>query len=246
MTIVRVLGALGPMDATSIKRDPLLRWMAIMPLAIALPARSLLPVVIANLERLLNVQVMPYYPAMMSYALLGLSPLLVGMVIGFLLLDQRDDRTLTALQVTPLPLRSYLLYRLGAPMLVSMGITLVALPLAGLIDIDPIGLLLAVIAAAPLAPLSALTLSSFAENKVQGLALSKGTSFVMAIPLAALFVPPLWQIPLAIVPTYWPALTLWKLAAGDPAAIVFLLGGLLYHALLIGLLLRRWQRVMYG
>jgi fluoroquinolone transport system permease protein len=246
MTIVRVLGALGPMDATGVKRDPLLRWMVILPLAISLPARWLLPMVIGNIERLLNVQILPYYPAVMSYALLALSPLLVGMVIGFLLLDQRDDRTLTALQVTPLPLRSYLLYRLGAPMVVSMAITLIALPLSGLIALDSIALLLAVIAAAPLAPLSALTLSTFAENKVQGLALSKGTSFLMAIPIAALFVPPLWQIPLAIVPTTWPAMTLWTLAAGDPAAIVFAIGGLLYHALLIGLLLRRWQRVMYG
>jgi fluoroquinolone transport system permease protein len=38
-------------------------------------------------------------------------PALVGMVIGFLLLDQRDDQTLAALQVTPLTLNGYLIYR---------------------------------------------------------------------------------------------------------------------------------------
>ena len=34
-------------------------------------------------------------------ALLLITPVLYGMVIGFLLLDQRDDQTLVALQVTP-------------------------------------------------------------------------------------------------------------------------------------------------
>lgn len=38
-----------------------------------------------------------------------------GVVTGFLLLDERDDRTLTALQVTPLPLRAYIFYRVTVP-----------------------------------------------------------------------------------------------------------------------------------
>jgi fluoroquinolone transport system permease protein len=36
----------------------------------------------------------------MSFVLL-MTPMLAGIVVGFLLLDQRDDQTLTALQVTP-------------------------------------------------------------------------------------------------------------------------------------------------
>ena len=36
------------------------------------------------------------------------APGIVGMVVGFLLLDERDERTLSALRVTPLSMRRYL------------------------------------------------------------------------------------------------------------------------------------------
>ena len=55
----------------------------------------------------------PYYDAFMGYFLVSLAPMMFGIVIGFLLLDECDDNTLMALQVTPLSLNNYLLYRLG-------------------------------------------------------------------------------------------------------------------------------------
>ena len=55
---------------------------------------------------------------------MGFLPLMVagmvGTVVGFLLLDQRDDQTMTALLVTPLSLGDYLRYRMTLPMLVCL------------------------------------------------------------------------------------------------------------------------------
>lgn len=52
------------------------------------------------------------------------APDLVGMVIGFLLLDERDTQTLDALRVTPLSMRRYLAYRISAPLLIAKVTTL--------------------------------------------------------------------------------------------------------------------------
>jgi fluoroquinolone transport system permease protein len=57
-----------------------------------------------------------YYPLIMSFIAVAM-PMIYGALIGFLVLDQRDDNTITALQVTPLTLVGYLGYRVALPTL---------------------------------------------------------------------------------------------------------------------------------
>jgi fluoroquinolone transport system permease protein len=185
------------------------------------------------------------YPLVIADALLLLAPAVIGLVVGFLLLDQRDDRTLLALQVTPIALPRYLAYRLVAPMLLSLPLTLAAFPLARLGDLVGWPLVVAALAATPIAPLTALALAAFAENKVQGFALLKLANVLLLAPLATIFVGPPWSWLLAISPTYWPAKLFWLLQRGDASGWLYLLGGLIYHGLLLALLLRRFERVLH-
>ncbi len=245
MHTLRVARALAAVDVRSVRRDPLLRWIIVLPLLVALPVRWVLPLVTRKIGALIGVDLLPYYPLAMGYAMLLLTPALAGMVIGFLLLDQRDDRTLTALQVTPLSLSGYLAYRLAAPMLVSFGTTLIVLPVAGLMEMDLVTLSAISLAAAPLAPLVALALASFAANKVQGFALMKISGLFLIAPLAAYFAPPRWEWAFAAIPTYWPAKLLWTISADGANPPLYLLLGFAYQTLLLWLLLRRFQRVIH-
>ena len=78
------------------------------------------------------------------------APGIVGMVIGFLLLDERDAQTLKALRVTPLSIRRYLAYRITLPLLVGTGTTLVGYPMIGISPL-PFASLLAIAIVAGLA-----------------------------------------------------------------------------------------------
>ncbi len=244
MYALKIIKALGPIDAKSVSRDSLLRWMAIVPLGLALAARWLLPTLISRVGEKAGFDLLPYYPSFMSYALLLLAPSLCGMVIGFILLDQRDDRTLTALQVTPMSLNSYLVYRLAAPMVLSVAMTLVVFPVAGLMLISFPALIIAAVAAAPTAPIIALALGSFASNKVQGFALTKVSGILMIAPMIAYFVHSGWQLMFGLVPTYWPVKLFWTLEAGRSNGWIYLVAGLAYQGALTGLLVRRFNRVM--
>jgi len=244
MNGLALLRALGPIDAKSIGRDSFLRWMAIVPLLIALAARWVMPIVIQRLERVLDFELIAVYPAIMGAVLLQLVPLFTGIVVGFLLLDQRDDHTLTALQVTPLSLNGYLAYRLAAPTLLSVLLTLIVMPLAGFAGIGLGPLLLTAAVAGLLAPLFALALAAFAANKVQGFALIKAAGFILSPPLLAYFVPSGWQLALGIFPSYWPARLYWLYLAGQNNFWVYLVAGVLYQALLLTLLVRRFNRIM--
>jgi len=239
-TAFRVLAGI---DSLQVRRDPLLRWILAVPLALALAMRLGLPAAVQRLQSAVGIPLELWYAPVMGVALLLLVPQLVGMVVGFLLLEQREDRTLWALRVTPVPLRVYIAYRLTAPVLLSALATLVALPLAGFDSLSPAGLLLVTVAAAPLAGLFALALAAFAANRVQGIAFIKAAGAFGMVPLFALFVSEPVDVLFALVPTWWLARLYWSLTGAMPGpAWVFALGGTLYATALLMLLARRLDR----
>jgi fluoroquinolone transport system permease protein len=241
MNALKVAGSLGPIDLMNVRRDPLLRWIIAAPILIALMARFFLPVLIARLEETLRIDLNGFYPVIAGSALLITAPVMCGMVIGFLLLDERDDGTLLALRVTPLPPGSYLAWRLALPMLASIALTLITFPLAGLEKPGPLRLLVSALTASPIAPLMALSLAIFAQNKVQGFALVKVFSVFQMVPLIAYFVRTAWQPAFGIIPTYWPAKALWTFQQGEPSAWIYPVAGLIYQLLLLEVLRRRFN-----
>jgi fluoroquinolone transport system permease protein len=244
MNSLRTLRALSAVDALSVSRDSLLRGIVFVPLGLAVAARWLFPPAIERTTMLLPFDLQALYPHVMSYVLLLLAPAICGAVVGFMLLDQRDDNTLMALQVTPLPIAGYLAYRLAAPMVLSTIMGLIALPLSGLVQLDLLKLLMAVLAAALLAPITALFLGAYAANKVQGFALQKALGVFFIAPFAATLLPQPWQLLAGVIPTYWPATLLWTLQSGKSNGELLLLGSLAYQGLLLALLLRRFNRVI--
>jgi fluoroquinolone transport system permease protein len=170
---------------------------------------------------------------------------MVGTVVGYLLLDQRDDQTMTALLVTPLSLGDYLRYRLGGLMMLSAVFGAVMVPLAGLSETTPAQIGLTAIAAAPLAAIYALFLGAFASNKVQGFALAKAVGVVMIPCILAYFVTGPWQTAFGLVPHYWALKVFWLFDEGSTGmALVHALIGLAWQAVLLLLLVRRLSRVL--
>jgi len=136
--------------------------------------------------------------------LLLLPSLMVGMVTGFLLLDERDDRILTTVAVTPIGRSGYIKYR----MLVTAALGLIyAAAVFPMINFMGVALrLVAPIAlvAAMEVPITALFLATFAGNKVEGLALSKGLGIFMIAPVIAYFTECRWETLLGVIPFFWP------------------------------------------
>ena len=237
--------ALGPIDAKSVQRDEMLRWLIFAPFLLALVVRWVLPILLGAIQQWLGVDISAYYPPVMGFIVLLMTPYLWGAVFGFLLLDQRDDQTLTALQVTPLSARQYLAYRLGMPALLAGVTTLLMLPITGLFDLPWWTYGVLALSVALMAPLTALALATLAQNKVQGLALMKAAGIVLFPPVVAYFVAQPWQWLLAILPTWWPAQVLWHLQAGDHDWGYFLAGSLIFFSALLWWLARRFDRIMH-
>ena len=243
MKALQAFRALAPIDAKSVGRDPFLRWMILYPVLVALLVRWGVPALNARLLVVYQFDLSQYYLLIMSFVVL-MTPALTGMVIGFLFLDEKDARTLTALQVTPLTLRGYLVYRISVPILLSFLVSFVTVLVAGLTPVEPLALLLSSASAAFLTPFYAFFLAAFASNKVQGFALIKGLGVLLLPPLAAYFVDTPLQWLFGIVPLYWPIKQLWLQGASAASQGVCFVVGLCYQTVLLAWLLRRFQIAM--
>ncbi len=239
------LWGIASADIRILGRDPLLKWIVLLPVGLALLLRVLIP----RAEALLGTtgfQLEPYYPLVMGGYLMT-APGIVGMVIGFLLLDERDAQTLKALRVTPLSIRRYLTYRITLPLLVGTGTTLVGYPMIGISPLPFTSLLAIAIVAGLAAPLIALILAAVAPNKVAGFAVVKVLNGINLIPIAAFFLPRPIQYVVGVLPTYWPMRALWSAVAHEEY-LTYLVVGALTGALAVILTAAMFERrlLRYG
>jgi fluoroquinolone transport system permease protein len=221
---VSVFRTLVEADSRMLWRDPLLGWVLALPIGLAFLLRPLIPRVQEALLAGAGFDLTPYYPLVMGGFLMT-APGMVGMVIGFLLLDERDARTLTALRTTPLSMREYLVYRVALPLLLGTVATLIGYPITGLVPLPLTSLLPIVVVGSLSAPLLALILALAAPNKVAGFAVVKVLNTVNLLPIVAYFVPRPVQYVAGIFPTYWPMRALWSAAVEEDYDTYLVLGG---------------------
>ncbi len=232
MNIVQLYRALGPIDLKNVQRDSMLVWLPLMPPLVALLARWGIPALTDWLRAQVGFDLTPYHLLIMSF-FMPFPAGFVGVITGFLLLDERDDRTLTALMVTPMPLAGYLAYRLSAPLIVSMAVAMITYPLVGILPLPWMILLPIALLSGCAAPILAVVLASLAENKVAGLALQKMLGTLLFLPVVAYFLPEPWQWLAGVFPTYWPMKVFWLAAAGQPYLLPLSLGMIINAAYLV-------------
>ncbi len=245
MNIAKAARSLGPVDARGIQRDGMNMLMLALPLILAMLLRFGLPPLTAAIREQSGFDLTPYFPVVMGYFVIALSPMVMAVLIGFLLLDEKDDQTLTVLQVTPMSLNTYIAYRLLVPTLLSVIVVFFMFPLAGIGAWDLRLMALSALAAAPLAPMFTMYLAGFAENKVQGFAMMKLMGAVLLLPVFAYFVSGPVEYLFGLVPTYWPFKAYWMLEAGQPGAWLPLVIGIVYQVGITVLLVQRFNKVLH-
>lgn len=243
MNFIRLYRILGPLDWKNVKRDSMLAWLMLIPIGVGLLARWGVPELTLWLATQFDFDLVPHHSFIMGF-LLPLPAALVGAVIGFLLLDERDEQTLAALMVTPLPLMDYVLYRLSAPVIAGTLSALLVYPLVNLVPLPWVTLVVVAALSSLAAPQLALALGTLAENKVGGLALQKALGAILFLPVAAYFLAEPWQWLAGILPTYWPMKVFWLAAAGRPFLIPVLVGVAVNLVYLV-FLVRLFNRVIH-
>lgn len=252
MQMTQLIRAIGPVDAKSIRRDSFLIFMFGFVVVIAIVLRWGMPWL--N-NYLIDAGVLPsatipqsladYYPLLVAFMCIFQGSLIVGAIFGFMLLDEKDDNTLLAMMVTPVPLWQYVLYRVGLPAIFAFAIVIMMVLFVGQALIPIWQLVLIAIGAAVTAPIGSLFYGTFAANKVQGFAIAKFVGVAGWIILGAWFVSEPWQWLFGLFPPYWISKAYWMILEGRSLWWAVLLVGIVYQAIAIWFLARLFSQRTY-
>lgn len=228
------VSALIRTDVRNWLRDPMLAFVAVGPLLLAIIIRVGVPTVTQMAAPAFALE--PYYPVIAgTMAVFG--PSIYGFVAGMFVLEDREQGVLSAYRTSPLSTRGYLLYRAGTAYALSLLATLPALVVVGLVPVPPLVVLGVAAVSALGGPVLAFTFGSLASNTIEGLALSKLLNPILlgpAIGIAVVSEP--IQFLAGIFPAYWPVKAYVAGVSGDPLWAGYLLVGAVVHLLALGAL----------
>ncbi|SES05884.1 fluoroquinolone transport system permease protein [Gracilibacillus ureilyticus] len=190
-------------DIKNMQREPLLLFALFGILLLATVIRYGLPELDDIFNHFTAFSLQPHFQIITGISLL-MAPLMVGMLYGLIILDERDEGLLVYFSVTPITKTGYLLARITAPVIVTFFMSYLFILVQGIAIWDwatflPISILLSL-----QAPIVTILLASLASNKVEGLALIKVINLMLFAPLIDyIFSHPTAKF-VMIFPLYWP------------------------------------------
>jgi fluoroquinolone transport system permease protein len=224
-------------DCKLLKGDPMLILSMCVPFILWALMHFVIPWVVDMVWEQWDLDLSPYYPLTGVFFLM-LIPMMMGMVYGFVLLDERDGGIITAIAVTPTGKAGYLKLRLGIPMAASIVfilLYLLLLDLRGNLTVIQLLLLTLIISSQSLILL--LFLGAFADNKVMGMAISKGFGILLVGPLLDFILPTPFNWAGAYSPMFWASRAL--LAENNYTFWIYLSVTIAFHGLLRWILIRK-------
>jgi fluoroquinolone transport system permease protein len=240
-TVARAWRAFGRNDIRSAYRDPLLVMIVLAPVIWTSAVALLTPRAADMLAERQGFDLVPYYPAILTAFLLLTSIIIAGALAAFLVLDEVDAGTLTALRVTPVKLSVFFAYRAVTVIVVTTVYVITTLSFSGILQpgltgaLIPIGLLAGLSAVVTL-----LLIVAMAGNKIQGLAAVRGLGMLIAgLPCLPFFIDSAWNLAFGVLPPYWAAKAFW-VAVDHGTWWPYLLAGFVYNGAVAWPLFRRF------
>ena len=226
-------------DVKLLKGDPMLMLSMAVPFILWALMQFLIPWIIELVQTQWDFDLSPYYRQAGTFFLM-LIPMMMGMVYGFILLDERDDGIITAISVTLTGKSGYLKLRLGIPLVLSflaILLFMILLDLSGNLNLVQLLLISAIVSSQSLILL--LFLGAFADNKVMGMAISKGFGILLLGPVLDYILPSPFHWAGAYSPMFWASRTF--LAETDLRYWIYAGATIIFQSLLLWILFSKFR-----
>ena len=240
-TSLKAMTAFGRNDFRGTHRDPLLVMIVLAPVIWTVGVVILVPLFTDMLAARYDFDLVPYYPLVLTAFLLLTSIIIAGGLGAFLVLDEVDAGTMSALRVTPVPLSTYFTYRAGTVLVVTTVYVVATMSLSGILEpglipiLIPIGLLAGLSAVVTL-----LVIVAVAGNKIQGIAMVRALGMLIAgLPCLPWFIDSAWNLAFGVLPPYWAAKAFW-VASAHGTWWPYVLAGVIYNVAIAWPLFRRF------
>lgn len=190
-------------------RDSMMGFMLIYPIIFALLGRYLLP----WLTEKYGFNFAPFTDLILVVLVLFI-PIAYGALIGFSLLEDRDDNVLTNIKVTPLSIHQFLSFRLVGVYILCVIATIFVVWFSNVGDVSIEKIIAISLLASLEAPISGLLINAFAKNKIEGFAIMKAGGSIVVFPIVALFFNGAKELFFSFAPGFWSAKVISSLVRG--------------------------------
>ncbi|MBS4538635.1 ABC transporter permease [Clostridium sp. D2Q-11] len=191
-------------------RDSIMKFLLFYPIILGLIGRYALPIIAENsgfsIER---------YADLILVILTLFTPHIYGALIGFSILDDRDDNILSSIKVTPLGINQFLSFRIAMAFVLCFLGTVFVMWFSDVGDISMINIISLAFLASLAAPMTGLLINSISSNKIEGFAVVKGSGTILAFPIIALFFIDKKEFFFSFAPGFWPAKAISSLIRGE-------------------------------
>lgn len=205
-------------EAKTIIREPFQVFMCLLPVIMLLLYVYVIPLVLGTMDPV-NEAASRTATLILIVFLISMGMFFIGAMGAFLLLDQKDERTISTIAVTPVGTSGYLMFKMVyiyflsvvSAAIVLLGIKYLAADkylvygVPVLENLKTEHIIAYSFASSLFAPALALLQGALSKNKVEGFALVKGTGIFAMVPILILLEPFKGglQYILGIFPNFW-------------------------------------------
>lgn len=173
-------------DTKQMMRDPIMAILLFAPLFLIIVFKLLVLLLPPFLNAKFGFDVAPYAPYILSFVLLVSSGML-GIVTGFMMLDERDGHISELMEITPLGRSGYLVNRLSFTSILSFIYTVVGISVLNLHDMPLFSTVFLALLSAIYTAITGLLLFTWGDDKVKGLTLAKALNSLVLFAFTDLF-----------------------------------------------------------
>ncbi len=185
-----------------ISKDGMLLVLLPAPFFVGLIFKFGVPLVNDVLQDRFALSLLPWY-GLVDGILLCLTPMFVAMVTAFLILEERDEGITSFYHITPAGGYSYLIARIGIPMIFTFIITVIAVEVFHISTISNLDIWAGSLISATTGIALATAIVSMAGNRVEGLAVSKITGISLLGLISIWVIPTPYMYFAAFLPSFW-------------------------------------------
>jgi len=176
-------------------------------------------------------------------ALALITPMIYGAVIGFSILDDRDDHILSSIKVTPLSIHQFLSFRIAMVLVFSFAACIFVLWFSNIGGLSWGDKIVVAFLATLSAPMTGFLINALSKNKIEGFAVMKGLGMVVVVPVVAVYFTDATELFFSVIPGFWPAKVISSAVRTDEMMylnyrLYFSIG--LIYALILNLLVYRF------
>jgi hypothetical protein len=199
-------------DLKQILRDPIMAILTVAPLLLIVAFKLMVLYLVPYIQTLIDFDVLPYLDYVLVFVVMMCGAML-GIVTGFMMIDDRDGKIAELMSVTPMGRSGYLINRLLFAAVLTVFYSILGYYMLNVVELPILTILFVSLLASMYSIIIGLLIFTFADDKVKGLTFAKAINSLSLFAFTDLLALKWLTVLSWFFPPYWISLVVQSPAA---------------------------------